>query len=123
MRRKFGDRAKTVSVHWTGSQALRHVHILRRARQIRSILKLGSRQSVGIKLSAAKMRACRAGMEQLLGLRLEAIEDMLLGLSSQGLGNFRSKRREKVLAEEPLVTHRVEEEDMFRLHEAFAKTK
>ncbi|CAJ1424297.1 unnamed protein product [Effrenium voratum] len=84
MRRKFGDRAKTVSVHWTGSQALRHVHILRRARQIRSILKLGSRQSVGIKLSAAKMRACRAGMEQLLGLRLEAIEDMLLGLSSQG---------------------------------------
>ncbi|CAK9059368.1 unnamed protein product [Durusdinium trenchii] len=90
---------------------------------------------IGYIISRAALRAAVPGlrkcMDQLLQFRLEAIEDMLLGaclrkveIYPRELGhmiyNYRSGQVQRVLEEKPLVTHRVDEDEMYRLHTAVA---
>eukprot|EP00435_Cladocopium_sp_Y103_P067678 s754_g30.t1 len=91
---------------------------------------------IGYVISREALKAVVPGlkkcMELLLLSRLEAIEDMLLGacfrlvkIHPVQLGHmiydFHPGQEKRVLDEEPLVTHRVEENDMYRLHAAMKK--
>eukprot|EP00434_Breviolum_minutum_P036466 symbB.v1.2.032309.t1/scaffold3865.1/size49057/2 len=88
---------------------------------------------IGYVISRAALKAAVPGLKKcmyhLLKFRLEAIEDMLLAscfrtvkIKPVELGhmiyNFQSGQEKRVVEERPLITHRVEDDDMYRLHAA-----